>query len=261
MKRQFIFLIAIGLLWSMPGNAQSKSAKVEEKKPEAAAAESDKLDIQKLEQKYWSAKDDDFSVIQNRSFAKEKRWYLSMNYGAPFNDPNSVGNVLGLNVGYFFNERWGLELNYNRASYKDNDTVEFFKTRHGTMPDANRYAGATSLMAYWVPIYAKMSFVDKKIIYFDMGFGLGLGNTSYYQQKCNSTCSTSTFDSVDVNKSAFHYSVNVFQQFFISNRWAVRVDFMNRWTNEDRLNFRTAESIGSKMINDTALQIGLTFWK
>lgn len=270
MKPQFISLLAaLALLWSFQAQAQSKSskaeksAKVEEKKPETATAapESDKLDIQKLEQKYWSAKDDDFSVIQNRAFAKEKRWYLSVNYGSPFNDPNSVGNLFGLNVGYFFNERWGLELNYNQASYKDNDTVEYFKGRYGAKPDANRYAGATSAMAYWVPIYAKMSLVDKKIIYFDMGLGLGLGTTSFFQQKCNTVCSNAVFDSVDVKSSALHYTLNVFQQFFISNRWAVRADFINRWTSEERLGFSNGTSIGSKMINDTALQIGLTFWK
>jgi len=264
MKPQFIFLIAIGLLWSMPGNAQSKSSKVEEKKPEVSA-ESDKLDIQKLEQKYWSAKDDDFSVIQNRAFAKEKRWYLSVNYGSPFNDPNSVGNLLGLNVGYFFNERWGLELNYNQASYKDNDTVEEFKG-YGTKPNANRYNGATTIMAYWVPIYAKMSLLDKKIIYFDMGLGFGVGNTTFEQQRCinSSGCATrGTVDpeTVNIKNTAFHYSLNVFQQFFISNRWAVRADFINRWTNEDRLNFKYGNSIGNKMINDTALQIGVTYWK
>lgn len=28
--------------------------------------------FKKLEQKYWAAKDDDFTVVQNRAFAKEK---------------------------------------------------------------------------------------------------------------------------------------------------------------------------------------------
>lgn len=258
------YITAIGMVLPLSVSAQNKTAKPEEKKTEAPT-DSDKLDIQKLEQKYWSAKDDDFSVIQNRAFAKEKRWYFSANYGSPFNDPNSVGNLLGINVGYFFNERWGLELNYNQAKYKDNDTVDEFKG-YGTKPNANRYDGATSLIAYWVPIYAKMSLLDKKIIYFDMGVGFGFGNTSFNQQKCiaSSGCATKgTVDSetVETKKTALHYSLNVFQQFFISSRWAVRADFINRWTNEERLNFKTGASIGDKMINDTALQIGITFWK
>lgn len=242
----------------------SLSAFAEDKKANApAAGDSDKLDIQKLEQKYWSAKDDDFSVIQNRAFAKEKRWYLSLNYGTPYNDPNYVGNAIGLNVGYFFNERWGLELNYVTTGYRDNDTVSEYKNTYGAMPDHNRLVGATTLMAYWVPIYAKMSLLDKKIIYFDMGLGFGFGNTSYAQQKCATSagCTNLVWDSVDAAKTAPHYSINIFQQFFISNHMAFRFDFMNRWTNEERLSFKNGTSVGNKTTNDTIIQIGLTFWK
>ncbi len=259
-------LITAMCIYCFPLHAQDKKSATTAPPP---AADSDKLDIQKLEQKYWSAKDDDFSVIQNRAFAKEKRWYLSVNYGTPYNDPNHAGNMLGLNVGYFFNERWGLEFNYNKASYKDNDTISEFKSANGVIPNANKYAGAMSLLAYWVPVYAKMSLLDKKIVYFDMGFGFGLGTTNFVQQRCNAPlgCSSSNlagFQSMEISKNASHFAFNVFQQFFITNRWAIRVDFINRWTTEERLRFGNAttnESIGSKQINDTALQIGLTFWK
>ncbi|MEK6774452.1 MAG: outer membrane beta-barrel domain-containing protein [Bdellovibrionota bacterium] len=259
-----ILLTALGVAYTLPSYGQDKSAKkADQPDKKVESGESDKLDIQKLEQKYWSAKDDDFSVIQNRAFAKEKRWFFSLNYGTPYNDPNSAGSMLGLNLGYFFNERWGVELNYNQASYKNNETIEEYKQSFGVMPDHNRYVSATTIMAYWVPIYAKMSLLDKKIIYFDMGLGLGLGSTTFVQQKCSASlaCNTSFFQSVDISKNAPHYSLNVFQQFFVSNQWAVRIDFINRWTTEERLRFTTGASLGNKSINDTALQIGITYWK
>lgn len=237
--------------------AQSK----DEKKPESSG--SDKLDIQKLEQKYWSAKDDDFTVIQNRAFAKEKRMYLSLNYGTPYNDPNSVGTLMGLNLGYYFSERWGVELNYNTANFRYNDTIEQYRAQYGTVPDNNTYKGATSVLGYWVPIYAKMSWLDKKIIYFDMGFGFGMGMTNFEQNRCapGAVCTSGSFQSSTVTKSAMHYTLNIMQQFFISEHWAIRADFINRWTNEERLRFSNGDSQGTKSINDTALQIGVTYWK
>ncbi len=227
--------------------------------------DSDKLDIQKLEQKYWSAKDDDFSVIQNRAFQKEKRFFLSANYGIPFNDPNSIGTLTGVNFGYFFNERWGIELNHVNSQFKFNDTVDYFKKTYGVLPDHNTFKSANTLMAYWVPIYAKMSLLDKKIIYFDMGFGLGVGTTSYDQNSCTvvAVCKSGTgLEGIDKsNKSASHYSFSIMQQFFLSEHWAIRIDLVNRYTNEKRINSATTKDIGSRMVNDTAFQFGVTFWK
>lgn len=244
--------------------ATSAQTKTEEPK-KIENSESDKLDIQKLEQKYWSAKDDDFSVIQNRAFQKEKRFFLSGNYGVPFNDPNSVGSIQGLSFGYFFNERWGLELSTSNANFKFNDTVDFFRSTYGALPNHNTMKSANTLMGYWVPIYAKMSLLDKKIIYFDMGIGLGVGTTSYDQNACvlGEGCNANSgIDTISkTNKSAPHYAFTIMQQFFLSEHWAVRVDLMNRYTNEDRINSRDKTSIGSKMTNDTTFQFGITYWK
>ncbi len=247
----------------------STAALAQQAKPEEAKkienVDSDKLDIQKLEQKYWSAKDDDFSVIQNRAFQKEKRGFLSLNYGIPFNDPNSVGSLKGLNLGYFFNERFGLELNYVNASFGFNDTVDYFKKRYGVLPDHNTFKSAQTLMAYWVPIYAKMSLLDKKIIYFDMGFGLGLGSTTFEQNSCtvleNCKSGTGLEGITKSSKSSSHYAFSIMQQFFLSEHWAIRIDLINRYTNESRVNSTNGQDIGSKMINDTAFQFGVTFWK
>src|SRR5687768_12565721 len=103
MRNYMRTLTAILLLTTLQSFAAEKK-KEEIKKSDNI--ESDKLDVQKLEQKYWSAKDDDFTVVQNRTFSKAKRWYLNTAYGVPINDPFSTGSILGLNVGYYFTERW-----------------------------------------------------------------------------------------------------------------------------------------------------------
>lgn len=253
--------LALTLTVTPPAFAQDK--KEELKKIENA--DSDKLDIQKLEQKYWSAKDDDFSVIQNRAFQKEKRFFVSLNYGIPFNDPNSVGSLMGANLGYFFNERWGLELSHINADFKFNDTVDYFKKQYGVLPDHNTFKSASTITGYWIPIYAKMSLLDKKIIYFDMGIGVGLGTTTFDQNSCvdNTLCKSGTgLEGITKSsKTSSQYSFSIMQQYFLSEHWAIRVDLINRYTDEARVSSRTNQEIGSKMTNDTALQFGVTFWK
>lgn len=259
----FLRLIAAALLLSTGSITYAQSKNEEPKKIESA--DSDKLDIQKLEQKYWSAKDDDFSVIQNRAFQKEKRFFLTATYGVPFNDPNSMGSTQGLNFGYFLNERWGFELSYATADFKFNDTVDYFKKRYGVLPDHNTFKSANSLMAYYVPIYAKMSLLDKKIIYFDMGVGFGIGQTTFEQNSCTvvENCKSGTgLEGISKDsKTSSHYVFTIMQQFFISEHFAIRLDLLNRYTDEERVNSINKLNIGSKMINDTAVQLGFTYWK
>lgn len=261
-----IFSILLAIAFSLNLQAQEKKEEAQPAAPKKIEnVDSDKLDIQKLEQKYWSAKDDDFSVIQNRAFQKEKRFFISGNYGIPFNDPNAVGSLTGINLGYFFSERWGLELNTINSNFKFNDSVDYFKKEYGVLPDHNTFKSAQTLMGYWIPIYAKMSLMDKKIIYFDMGIGFGLGTTTFEQNSCTilALCKSGTgLEGVSKkSQSASHYSFSIMQQFFLTQNWAVRVDLVNRYTDESRISSRTEQGIGSKMVNDTAFQIGVTFWK
>ncbi len=226
------------------------------------ARENDKLDIRKLEQKYWAAKDDDFSVVQNRKYQKAQRFYLSGSYGVPFNDAFSTGSVFNFNGGYFFNERWGVELQYMKGALKDNDSTSQFQSRYGVYPDHNVYTSAMVANLTFVPLYAKMSFMERSIIYFDMGFSLGAGTLSYKIKKQEG----------DDNKTAPTVQLAVFQQIFFTEHFALRVDLINRWTTESRSKYYyslpssvgggtvTDRDLGSKVINDSSLLVGLTYW-
>ena len=223
---------------------------------------SDKLDIKKLEQKYWAAKDDDFSVVQNRRYVKAERFYLTAEGGIPFNDPYSSGSMLSASVGYFFNERWGLEANYNSANLKDNDAVKQFVDQYGAIPDHNVFKSSYFLSGIWVPFYAKMSVLDKAIIYFDMGVSLGVGAVNYDLKESEG----------DQSKSAMAAKLGVFQQIFFSEHFAFRVDLNNTWSNQDQMKYYAPGTVvggttvsgnrdlGSKMVNDTSLMFGFTYW-
>lgn len=249
---------------SIWGIGAASTAMAQDSKPEVKQEQrgSDKLDIKKLEQKYWAAKDDDFSVVQNRRYIKADRFFLTAEAGIPFNDPYSTGSMFSGTFGYFFNERWGVEANYNSASMKDNDAVDQFVNTYGAIPDHNIFKSSYFLSGVFVPFYAKMSFMDKSIIYFDMGLSLGLGNVNYEIAK----------NTGNESKSAFGYKLGVFQQIFFSEHFAFRVDLNNTWSNQDQAKYYTpgsalpgggtagANSLGSKMQNDTSLMVGFTYW-
>lgn len=216
---------------------------------------SDKLDIKKLEQKYWAAKDEDFSVVQNRRYTKAERFFLTASGGVPINDPAGKGTILGLQVGYFFNERFGVDVNYQKASMEDNDTTKQFKTDHNASPNYNFFDASTMASATYVPLYAKMSFLDRSIIYFDMGISVGVGTTDYIIKRQDG----------DENKSAFSYQIGINQQIFFHEHLALRLDFINKFTNEQKYKYSADPSagnrdLGEKMVNDTSLLLGLTYW-
>ncbi|XGC82076.1 outer membrane beta-barrel domain-containing protein [Bdellovibrio bacteriovorus] len=214
---------------------------------------SDKLDIKKLEQKYWAAKDDDFSVVQNRRYTKAERYYLNVSGGVPINDPFGTGTITSLQVGYFFNERVGVDLNYTKADMKNNDNTKQFIDENGVAPNYNFFDSSKTLSVTYVPLYAKMSFLDKHIIYFDMGISLGVGTTDYIIKK----------EEGDESGSAFSYQIGINQQIFFSEHFAIRADFINKFTNEDRFKYSTiapSRDLGAKVVNDTQLLLGLTYW-
>lgn len=214
---------------------------------------SDKLDIKKLEQKYWAAKDDDFSVVQNRRYSKADRFFLNVGAGIPINDPHEKGTLTGAQLGYFFNERWGMDFAYTKASMSNNDATQYFIDTNGLVPDHGIFDSSMVLSATYVPLYAKMSFVDRAIIYFDMGISLGVGTTDYIQRRQDG----------DRKENAMTYQVGINQQIFFSEHFAIRVDFINKFTSEKQMKWKTSapdRDQGSKMVNDTSLLLGITYW-
>jgi outer membrane beta-barrel protein len=244
-----IITVIIAMLLAAATVRAEDKAKASDKKEQ-----SDKLDIKKLEEKYWSAKDDDTSVVQNRAFTKAKRFYLFGSAGVPMNDAFNQGQVYYTSLGYYFTEKWGMEVSYMSAFMKDNDATDQFIREHKTVPNHNRLKDSTSISGMFVPLYAKMSFLDKQIIYFDMGFSAGFGTTNYEIAS----------DQGDKMNSTSSYHFTVFQHFFFTQHLAMRADFRNMWTTEEKERYRVVgggdRKLGDTTINDTQLLLGLTFW-
>ena len=224
---------------------------------------SDKLDLKKLEDKYWSAKDSDFSVVQNRTYAKANKMFVSLGYGPLINDAYSYGRMTNVAAGYYLSERWGFEVAYETGALKNNDSTDAFINKNKFAPDYNQFKTYTSLNAIVVPFYAKMSFWDRKIMYFDMQFAFGVGQMQYKIMKADGVVagtSEGTDSSEDAN--TIGYNLDVTQQLFFHENFAVRLDIKNKWTTQEKKRYYQApgqdRELGKSSQQDTSILLGLT---
>lgn len=229
--------------------------------PEAvgAGAGSDKLDITDLENKYWTPKDTAFTVVQNRTYTKAKRFSLLASYGKLLNDGFTDSDNITISGNYFLSERYGFEVTYNKATPKDSNVVTATRNLNGNnnqlMPDHGEVTGYVGGSFNWVPFYAKMSFLESKILYFDIMFSPGAGMTQYTQK----------YGFGDIaGKQSVTLSFDVAQQIFLNEHFAIRLDFRNRWFKEDVLKFKpttdTKEKLRTETTHNSTLQIGLTYF-
>ena len=255
------FLIAVTptlvLAKSKKSNKSTASTQAQKK---GAATESDKLDISDLEQKYWAPKDTNFNVVQNRTYSKAKRMAVSATYGNLINDSCSRAGNLSLSGTYYFTERYGVELNYTSVESSDNKLVETFVNDFGTTPDHGKVTSYIGTSFNWVPFYAKMSLLGSRILYFDMSISPGLGMTTYNQQT----------DAGSRSKQAPTLTIDVTQSVFFSKNFAIRIDFKNRFFQEEVIEFRKSpatlasgddnQKIRTDFTQNTLLMFGLTFF-
>lgn len=237
-------------------NAEEKS---QAPAPTEAGKDSDKLDLKQLEDKYWSAKDTDFGVVQNRTYAKDKRWFVSGSFGPLINDAYSIGRQTNIAGGYYFSERWGAELAYESGALSDNSATSALGSSNGLKPNFNKYVNYTSFNAMWVPMYAKMSVLDRAIWYFDLQFGAGLGMATYQNQ-------IDPAEGGGVNKTALGLNLDVTANIFFSQNWAFRVDIKNKFTNQNQVHYRmtgggfATRDMGTQMQQDTSFLLGFTYF-
>ncbi len=238
-----------------PAHADKKGS--DKTKPGAKAEDkSDKLDISDLEQKYWAPKDTDFSVVQNRTYTKAGRYAFSFMTGPIVNDQWSSGFNYGFKVNHYFDERYGVELTYVDSQLEDSDAISKFATLSGggVKPDYNRDTSYIGLGFNFVPFYAKMSFLGKKIIYFDMQITPHIGISKYEQQTDKSLSQNGN------EESSFSYGLDITQYFFFHKNFAFRVDLHNRWYTQDVLAYQTGLKARDEKANTTMFLFGFTYF-
>lgn len=219
------------------------------------AENSDKLDLGNLEQKYWSAKDDDFTVVQNRHFSKANKISLGLLSGTIINDGFIEGQPATLSLGYFFNERHGLLLDLSRFSTRPNSTIVNFRDSNGALPDYNSPVSSQTLTYMWSPLYAKVSLLEKKILYLDLMIGAHVGVSEYKV----------AFNRGDFNRSTQNYGFDISQVWFLSQSVAFRFDIRTSWSKQNKYEYYSSGSstpadLGSSTMRDNLWLFGFNFF-
>ncbi len=247
-------MAAVAFIVPSPALAQGSSNKSPAKAApvpvQSAAGESDKVDVTDLEKKYWAQKDTDFSVVQNRLYTKANRLSLNLQSGFLINDQWSDGPTMAASLGYFFSERFGVEAHYQVTKSADNKALSNLKAQSGTA-NHGKIKGYQGMTANWVPFYAKMSVMNSTIIYFDMAISPGIGVTTYEQQR----------EAGNEERTAPTMALDISQTFFFSNYAAFRVDYKNRWFQEDIVRYRTpSANVNTETSQTSLLTFGFNFF-
>jgi outer membrane beta-barrel protein len=246
----FVFILAVVLVGVGLASVSTASAQQAEKPQSAAPSADEKVDVTDLEKKYWAAKDTDFSVVQNRLYSKAGRFALTGQYGYLINDQWSDGPTFSGSLGYYFSERVGVEGHLQVTNSVDNKALKNLRAQSGTA-NHGKILGYQGLSLNWVPFYAKMSVLNSSIMYFDMAISPGIGVTSYEQQR----------EVGNLQKNAPTFALDVSQSFFFSKYAAVRIDFKNRWFQEETVRFRSpSTSVNTETAQTSILVFGLTLY-
>ncbi|MCO5112670.1 MAG: outer membrane beta-barrel domain-containing protein [Bdellovibrionaceae bacterium] len=215
-----------------------------------AFAQSKRINTRQLVEDYWTPQEKKYALIQKRYFVKEGRPMLSATGGIHVNNPQHDGYFGTLSLGYYFTEKWGIEGHYSTSSLQNNDLIKELEDLSSGAATLNRgktksYMGAS---INYSPIYAKMSLLGYKILYFDLILSGHLGQTTYEQAR----------DTGSPTQSALTFGVGLSQIFYLNKHWSVRFDFTNRWYNSEVVEYDTGSKVKDRWINDTMLGIGAT---
>lgn len=229
----------------------------------AEAAAPEKVDMQDLEKKYWAPSDQGYTVVQDRTYTKAGRFGVSLLAGPVIMYDWYDGFNFGLAGSYHFNERWGIEAQFQMFSLDANDAVVQIDNLAGAINrgEIKNYFGVTGR---WVPFYSKMSFMGQSIIYFDMSLGASIGMIQYTQEQCMKSggiCVSPVKPGGGDDMTTVAIGFDVSQTYYITPSLALRVDYAMKFFNEEIVNFNPAfpGEEEDKMSSYTTFNLGLTY--
>ncbi len=116
-------------------------------------------------------------VLQNKIFEKENTIYINGSYGTNTTSQYQDSSIIGTSVGYFWKERWGVELLYQKFTNTDNAPLDYLSANDMTIPFIRRLTQKISALILYSPFYAKINTYNK-IYYLEWLFGIGYSSIS-----------------------------------------------------------------------------------
>jgi outer membrane beta-barrel protein len=240
-----------------PGGAKASATTV------PAAGGDKKVDLTDLESRYWTAKDTEFNVVQNRLYTKAHRFSITPMVGVDLSSNYTSDYNLGVALNYYFSERQGVGIEGWKTSSTEAAFATSFEQQYQASYNFNFPQGFIGAQYNWIPIYAKLSLLEKKIIYFDMSINPGIGAT-FLSSK---TFSTPVSPSNQISQTPITFTLDVSQQFFLSEHWALKLDVDNHFYSETTYYAGTGSgntagtTVSSKFNYSAIFMLGVTFFQ
>ncbi len=239
------FLISITILFLFLGFFSQWSRAADA--PTTGVVRGEKVAVDKLKEKYWAKGDEsELKVVQNRTYSKNKKIELGLNYGTVSSDPFLTIKSWGGSLGFHLTENWSVHGLFWKYKVSASSALTLLETQKGTTANTNYPDTFMGMEAQWAPIYGKLSILDTAIIYFDFHAKAGAG-----QVKTETGTYVAPF-------------LGLGQQVHLSKMFSLRLDYRFLWYKEDvpRKIFENKSTqngiAGSRTSYNDVITLGLT---
>ena len=184
----------------------------------------------------------DIAVIQKRFLPKTHRFEAFGAIGSTLNDAFFVDATLNLRIGYYFQERYGIELSamaINASTRKVTDSLADRGVTTASLVSPKSYLG---IDFKYTPVYGKMAMNNKRLTPFDMYFSVGGGSTT-----------TSSGSSPTLH-------LGTGQIFAMSNGFALRWDFSWNFYQATTYLDAARTTSSTSMFNNLFVLLGASFF-
>lgn len=130
----------------------------------------------------------EISIIQKKYLPKTERFQFYLAGGMTTNSPWFLNLGAKVNISYFFTETFGIELGGMFLSNSEREVSKEIRETNKLQPE--KFVNTKShygVDLVWAPIYGKVSFLNDRIIPFDMYFSAGMGTSNTNSQEGNNT--------------------------------------------------------------------------
>jgi outer membrane beta-barrel protein len=149
------------------------------------------------------------SVIQRRFLPRTGRMQAYIGPALTLNDP--WFNVMGasLKLGYNFTESLGIEGSYSFMSTDKTMALKELKKEHTITTENFVYVKNYYALAFnWTPLYGKMTWLNERIVYYDIYFNVGFGGTEIQNGDVQDTLNLGAGQIFSISKStAFRWDL------------------------------------------------------
>lgn len=196
--------------------------KTQELEEQVEAAVVEDVKVQDLKDLSLLSPFSEVSIIQKKLMPKSGRFQAFGGLGLTTNTPWFLNTGFKLNFGYHLTENFGVELSTLFLSSSEREVAKEIRENNNLQPEqfiyTKSFLGADVL---WTPIYGKITFLNKKIIPYEMYFSAGGGTSNTNSMEKNvPTLHLGTGQVFTITKSmAFRwdYSLNIFQATALSS--------------------------------------------